>query len=103
MMKQFKVVVEKHPVGYVAYPLGPKGIVVGEDDTYEDALIDVKSANRFHIETFGRDVLEIEPPVLEAFCGGSGSGDLMNRFPVDAPKRRVVNFCDRSGALPRVT
>jgi len=53
MMKQFKVVVEKHPDGYVACPLGLKGIVVGEGDTYEDALIDVKSAIRSHIETFG--------------------------------------------------
>ncbi len=52
-MKIFKVVVEKHPDGYIAYPLGLKGIVVGESDTYEDALVDVKSAIRFHIETFG--------------------------------------------------
>ena len=58
MTKQFKVIVEKHPDGYVAYPLGLKGIVVGEGDTYEEALADVKSAIRFHIETFGRDVLE---------------------------------------------
>ena len=72
MMKQFKVVVEKHPDGYVAYPLGLKGIVVGEGDTYEDALIDVKSAIRFHIETFGMDVLEIESPVLEAFVAEAG-------------------------------
>ena len=72
MMKQFKVVVEKHPDGYVAYPLGLKGIVVGEGDTYEDALIDVESAIRFHIETFGMDVLEIEPPVLEAFVAEAG-------------------------------
>jgi len=71
-MKQFKVVVEKHPDGYVAYPLGLKGIVVGEGDTYEEALADVKSAIRFHIETFGRDVLEIEPPVLEAFVAEAG-------------------------------
>jgi predicted RNase H-like HicB family nuclease len=72
MMKQFKVVVEKHPDGYVAYPLGLKGIVVGEGDTYEDALADVKSAIRFHIETFGPEVLEIESPVLEAFVAEAG-------------------------------
>jgi hypothetical protein len=40
-MRQFKVIVEKHPDGYVAYPLGLKGIVVGEGDTYEEALTDV--------------------------------------------------------------
>jgi hypothetical protein len=43
-MRQFKVVVEKHADGYVAYPLGLKGVVVGEGDSYEDALADVKSA-----------------------------------------------------------
>jgi len=62
MTKQFKVIVEKHPDGYVAYPLGLKGIVVGEGDTYEEALADVKSAIRFHIETFGQEVLEEESP-----------------------------------------
>ena len=39
--------------GYVAYPLGIKGIVVGQGDTYDEALSDVKSAIRFHIESFG--------------------------------------------------
>lgn len=67
MVKQFKIIVEKHPDGYIAYPLGLKGIVVGEGDTYEEALADVKSAIKFHIETFGKEVVEGEPPVLEAF------------------------------------
>ena len=67
MTRQFKVIVEKHPDGYVAYPLGLKGIVVGEGDTYEEALADIKSAIRFHIETFGQDVFEDESPVLEVF------------------------------------
>lgn len=71
-MKQFKVVVEKHPEGYVAYPLGLKGVVVGEGETYEEALADVKSAIRFHIETFGEEVLEGESPVLEAFVAEAG-------------------------------
>jgi predicted RNase H-like HicB family nuclease len=71
-MKQFKIIVEKHPDGYVAYPLGIKGVVVGQGDTYEGALSDVKSAIRFHIETFGEDVLDIEPPVLEAFVAEAG-------------------------------
>lgn len=55
-MRQFKVIVEKHPEGYVAYPLGLKGVVVGESNTYEEALDDVKSAIQFHIDTFGREV-----------------------------------------------
>jgi predicted RNase H-like HicB family nuclease len=52
-MKQVKIIVEKHPDGYVAYPLGIKGVIVGEGDSYESALSDVKSAIRFHVETFG--------------------------------------------------
>ena len=59
-MRQFKVIVEKHADGYVAYPLGLKGIVVGEGDTYEEALADVKSAIKFHIDTFGQEVFDNE-------------------------------------------
>ena len=59
-MRQFKVIVEKHSDGYVAYPLGLKGVVVGEGDTYEEVLADVKSAIAFHIETFGPEVFEGE-------------------------------------------
>ena len=66
-MKQFKIIVEKHPDGYVAYPLGLKGVVIGEGDTYDEALADVKSAINFHLETFGPEALEMESPVLEAF------------------------------------
>jgi predicted RNase H-like HicB family nuclease len=66
-MRQFKIVVEKHPDGYVAYPIGLKGVVVGQGDTYEKALADVKSAIRFHIESFGDEVLDIDPPLLEAY------------------------------------
>ena len=64
MTRQFKIVVEKHPDGYVAYPLNLKGVVVGEGDTYEEAWADVKSAIQFHIETFGPEVLEDESSVL---------------------------------------
>ena len=66
-MKPLKIVVEKHPDAYVAYPLGVKGVVVGQGDTYESAIADLKSALRFHAETFGDESLEVEPPVLEAF------------------------------------
>lgn len=45
-MKSIKIVVEKHPDCYIAYPLGVKGAVVGEGDTYEAAVADVRSALR---------------------------------------------------------
>ncbi len=71
-MKQYKVIVEKHPEGYVAYPLGMKGVVVGQGDTYEEALADVKSAIKFHKETFGDDALHNDSPVIEAFVAETG-------------------------------
>lgn len=70
--RQFKIIVEKHTDGYVAYPLGLKGVVVGEGDSYEEALADVKSAMVFHIETFGPEVIDAETPILEVFVAEAG-------------------------------
>ncbi len=66
-MKQLKILMEKHPDTYVAYPLGLKGVVVGQGETYEAALADVKSAIQFHVVTFGTEAVEVDPPLLEAF------------------------------------
>ena len=66
-MKDFKIIVEKHSDGYVAYPLGVAGVVVGEGESYEEAMADVKSAIAFHLETFGPSVVEQESPVLAVF------------------------------------
>jgi hypothetical protein len=57
MMKPLKIIVEKRPGGYVAYPLGLKGEVVGDGNIYEEAL-DVKSAIKFLLETFEKDIFE---------------------------------------------
>ena len=37
-MKKVKIIIERHPDGYVAYPLGLKGVVVGEGDSREEAF-----------------------------------------------------------------
>ena len=66
-MTRLKIIIEQHPDGYVAYPLGLKGVVVGEGDTYDDALADVTSAIQFHIDTFGSDAFDIDTPILDAF------------------------------------
>ncbi len=66
-MKTIKIVVEQHPDGFVAYPLGLKGSVVGEGETAEEALADVRSAIKFHIETFGSDAIDNDTDVLDAF------------------------------------
>ena len=72
MTKLFKIIVEKHADGCMAFPLGVKG-VLGKGDTYEFALADVQSEIAFPIETFGMEVFESETPVLEAFFDEAGS------------------------------
>jgi len=70
MTPALKIVVEKHSDGYVAYPLGlARGAVVGQGDSSEAALADVRSAIAFHLETFGPESLAAagDDPVLEAF------------------------------------
>ena len=66
-MTRLKVVIEKHADGYVAYPLGLNGAVVGQGETYDEALADVRSAIRFHVETFGRDAFPTEGSILDAY------------------------------------
>lgn len=58
-MKQIKIIVEKHEDGYVAYPIGLNGVVVGQGDTYQAALTGVTSAIQFHIESFGEEAFAI--------------------------------------------
>lgn len=67
MMKTLKFIVEKHRDGYVAYPLGLKGAVVGAGDSYEAALADAKSAAAFHIASFGPDAFDGDDEVMDAF------------------------------------
>ena len=66
-MKHIKIIVERHKDGFVAYPLGIKGGIAGQGETYEAALADAKSAIRFHVDTFGASVFEDEASVLEAY------------------------------------
>ena len=67
LIDRMKIIIEKHADGYVAYPVGIQGVIVGEGDTFAEALHDVQSAIRFHIATFGRESLESENPALDAF------------------------------------
>jgi predicted RNase H-like HicB family nuclease len=89
MQRQFKIIVEKHADGYVAYPLGLKGVVVGDGNTYDEAVADVKSAIQFHIETFGSEVLPGDSTVLDAFIAEA-----------PAPPRGVGRRTQRVPRLP---
>lgn len=70
-MKQLKIVIEKHSDGYVAYPVGIVGAVVGQGDTYDEALADVKSAIACYIEVFGKEILD-DTPSIEVFIAEAG-------------------------------
>ena len=70
MLRKIKIIVERHEAGYVAYPLGLRdGVsIVGEGDTYDEALADVTSAIRFTLENaVGEPIFSDDAPVLEAF------------------------------------
>lgn len=62
-----QIVIEEHEDGFVAYPLGITGVIVGEGDTKDEAFKDVLSAIKFHVETFGIETLEEESPILNAY------------------------------------
>lgn len=47
-------------------------MVVGEGDSYEEALADVKSAIQFHVETFGPDVFDEDSSEVEVFVAEAG-------------------------------
>jgi len=67
--RKVKVIVERHEDGYIAYPLGLReGVaIVGEGDTYDEALADVTSAMRFTLETAREEeIFDDDSPLLEA-------------------------------------
>ncbi|MBI5476572.1 MAG: hypothetical protein HY964_07520 [Ignavibacteriales bacterium] len=71
-MKHLKIVIERHEDGYVGYPLGfTRGAIVGQGNTYAEALKDTESAIRFFVKHYGRkkffDHLESDAPTLEAY------------------------------------
>lgn len=54
-MKHIKIVIERHEDGYVGYPLGfTRGAIVGQGDTYTEALKDTESAIRFFVKHYGK-------------------------------------------------
>lgn len=66
-IRHLKVIVEKSSAGYQAYPPGLQGIVSGEGETYEEALVDVRAAILNHIERSGPEIFERNPKLLEVF------------------------------------
>lgn len=61
---KYKIVVEQHEDGFVAYPIGFAGCVVGQSENADEAMADVQSAIRFHIEAFGPEAFVDDLPPL---------------------------------------
>jgi len=80
-MENLKLVIERHSDGFVSYPLGLKGVVVGQGDTYEEALSDVESAINFHVEHLARMHLK---PTLRFSRPSSPKLNSPREIPVDA-------------------
>lgn len=55
-MRKMKAIIQKTEDGYID-PVGLKGIVVADGDTYEE-VNNLKEAIAFHIETSGSEVTE---------------------------------------------
>jgi predicted RNase H-like HicB family nuclease len=66
MTRQIKIVVERHEEGYVAFPLGLPAVIVGEGDTYDEAVADVTSAISFYFKHYA-DSSELDGQPVEAF------------------------------------
>ena len=65
-MKSIRIIIEKYPDLYLAYPLDVKGIVIEEGKTKEEVLEKIKQAIIAHSNTFGKDhVLSYDCDLLE--------------------------------------
>jgi predicted RNase H-like HicB family nuclease len=67
MSREIRILVEEHADGFVAYPLGVEGSVVGQGDTAESAIEDARAALEAHVAAFGESVLSAEGSLLDAF------------------------------------
>ncbi len=58
-MRQFKIVIEKHPEGYVAYPIGITGAVVGQgySPDVDALLIELNNNPIAYAEEEGKTIL----------------------------------------------
>jgi len=65
-LKSINIIIEKHPEGYVAYPSGLSGVLLIEGNTYQEALENIKSTIKLHLETFRKETFKDES-IIETF------------------------------------
>ena len=65
MKRKLVIIAKQHEDGWVAYPARIKGVIVGQGETRESAVEDLRSAVKFHVATFGANSLDFEKDDLE--------------------------------------
>jgi predicted RNase H-like HicB family nuclease len=88
--KDVRIIIEQHPDGFVAYPVGLRGVIVGQGDTREEAIVDVTSAIQFHVETFGTvELADARADIrqLQEFRRGITSGGFSTREMIEDGRR----------------
>jgi predicted RNase H-like HicB family nuclease len=71
-MNTIQIIIEQHEDGFIGYPLGFKaGAIIGQGDSYEEALADTRSAINFFIDHYGAAIFHAgfdhESPLVNAF------------------------------------
>ena len=74
-MRSLKIIIERHDDGYVAYPLGLRGVVVGEGDTFDEAIQNILRREMYvepyeALKTLTRGKSEIKQSDISAFIDG---------------------------------
>ena len=90
MEKRLKIIVEKHPDGYVAYPLGMKGVVVGQGRHVYGGARRREVGCRIPRSDIRRRDNNGRLARHRGIRCRRGRGYLMPRFPSDAHKRRAI-------------
>ena len=65
--RRIKLIIERFEDSYVAHPLGLRGVVVAQGDTFDEALRQAESAVESHLDAFGPEEFEEAEEVQEVF------------------------------------
>ena len=74
-VRPLKVIIERHFDGYIAYPVGVYGVVLGQGDSLDEAVGDLASALRFHISCFGEAEIDDAATPLAIFVDSMDLSD----------------------------
>ena len=62
-MKQIKIIFEKHPDACIAYPIGLKGVIIGEGNTYEEVIANLQTFKHYNLKSQYKSWLTVKTSV----------------------------------------